>query len=213
MKHELLALAATILVIGGSTVAAQEVRLTPDRTAAEFALNGQTVVIQRDQNTDAVLSGDYARTSRACPPACIQPMVAAAGVTTIAELEVIAFLETIVSRTEGLLIDARSQQAFVGGTIPGAVSVPFAALDADNPYLTEIMLALGAQSQGGGELTFTGAMELAVFSHGPWSADAGLAIDNLLAAGYPPGKIRYYRGGMQGWLSLGLSVSRPQNEG
>lgn len=192
---------------------AQEVRLTPDQPTAQFAVNGQTLTIQRNQNTAATLTGDYARTSRACPPDCIQPMIVAAGVTTIGELETIRFLQDIVANTQGLLLDSRPQAGFASGTIPGAVNVPYAALEADNPYLVEILKALGARSQGGGSLTFTEAMDLAIFSDGPWSGDAKRAIDNLLAAGYPPGKIRYYRGGMQDWLSLGLTVSIPQNQG
>ena len=35
------------------------------------------------------------------------------------------------------------------------------------------------------------------------------AIANLLSVGYPGEKIYYYRGGMQGWLTLGLTVHVP----
>lgn len=213
MKHSHVAFALGLAVVSGTGAAAQQVGLTPDRLAAEIELNGRTITIERNQDLAATLTGDYARTSRACPPDCIQPMVAAAGVTTIAELEVIAFVETLVATTGGLLIDARMPGQFATGTVPGAVNVPHAALASGNPYLTEILVALGARSQGGGSLTFSDAMELAVFGDGPWSDDADRAIENLIAAGYPPGKIRYYRGGMQDWLSLGLTVSRPQTEG
>ncbi|MGD8570515.1 MAG: rhodanese-like domain-containing protein, partial [Gammaproteobacteria bacterium] len=35
------------------------------------------------------------------------------------------------------------------------------------------------------------------------------AIKNLLALGYPAEKIYYYRGGMQAWQSLGMTVYKP----
>ena len=199
--------------ISASGVAAQEVRLTPEMASTQFVLNGQTITIARNQDTGATLTGPYALTSRACPPDCIQPMVAAPGVVTIGELETIGFLTDIVASSQGLLIDSRNPDGFVQGSIPGAVNVPVAALAAENPYLPEILRALGARNQGGGSMTFSGALDLAVFGEGPWSDDAARAIENLLAAGYPAAKIRYYRGGMQDWLSLGLTVAIPQNQG
>jgi hypothetical protein len=40
---------------------------------------------------------------------------------------------------------------------------------------------------------------------GPATQDAAALIVDLLAAGYPPEKIGYYRGGIQVWTTLGLS--------
>ena len=42
---------------------------------------------------------------------------------------------------------------------------------------------------------------------GPATQDAAALIVDLLAAGYPPEKIGYYRGGMQVWTTLGLSTT------
>lgn len=213
MERRLLAFVTGLTVLAGSSLAAQEVRLTEDRANARFMLNGQEITIQRNQDTTHRLTGEYALTSRTCPAYCIQPIVAAPGVTTIAELETIGFLEEMVTAGDGLLIDSRPPARFAGGTIPGAVNIPHAAISPGNPYLSEIMIALGARSQGGGALAFDDAMELAIFCDGPWSGDAKQTIDNLLVAGYPASKIQYYRGGMQAWQSLGLSLSRQSNEG
>lgn len=197
----------------GTAGLAQDVQLTQDRAAAQFVLNDRPIIIQRIQDTDNQLTGEFSRTSRACPPHCIQPMIASAGVSTIGELETIAFLESIVASSGGLLIDSRLPAEFSAATIPGAVNVPATALAPDNPYLNDILMALGAQSAGGGSLSFFEAMDLAVFGAGPWSDDASRTIDYLLAAGYPAAKLRYYRGGMQSWQSLGLSLAPLQNGG
>jgi rhodanese-related sulfurtransferase len=187
---------------------AQEVRLTPDRATAQFAINGETFTIARQQDQAATLSGEFARVARECPPFCIQPATVAPGVATLAELEVIAFLEAEVANSRGLLIDARLPEFFAQGTLPGAVNVPFMALDPANPYLRDILLALGATELGAG-LSFDNAMALVLFCNGPWDEQSPRAIRNLIAAGYPADRISYYRPGMQGWLSLGLTVTAP----
>jgi rhodanese-related sulfurtransferase len=56
---------------------------------------------------------------------------------------------------------------------------------------------------------FSAALDLAMFCNGPWCDQSPRAIRNLTEAGYPPEKLRYYRGGMQLWLLLGLSVQTP----
>lgn len=191
---------------------AQDVAITRDQAGASFTLNGQTIVIERNQDESNVLTGEYAKTSRPCPPFCIAPMSISDGVTTVGELEVIDFLQDHVSSGTGLLIDSRVPQWFEKGTIPGAVNVPFPTLDADNPYRADILKALGAREMGG-QLEFSNALELTVFCNGPWCEQAPRAIQNLLDAGYPAEKISYYRGGMQLWLLFGLTVESPQTQG
>jgi 3-mercaptopyruvate sulfurtransferase SseA len=127
-------------------------------------------------------------------------------------LEMLAFLETSVAQGTGLVIDSRLPDWFAKGTIPAAVNVPFATLDATNPYRTEILQALGATGAPD-DLDFSGAFELVLFSNGPWDDQASRAILNLLDAGYPPEKLHYYRGGMQDWLLLGLTVTMPEQAG
>lgn len=200
------------LVCMGAPVPAQDVRLTADRPDASFTVNGQSFQISRAQDQENLLTGEFARTSRACPPFCIQPMQAAPDVETVAELEVIAFLETQVAQGTGLLIDARLPDWFAKGSIPAAVNVPFATLDATNPYRTEILQALGATGPDG-DLDFSGALALTLFSNGPWDDQANRAMTNLLNAGYPAEKLLYYRGGLQDWLMLGLTVSIPDQAG
>ena len=130
-------------------VRAESVRITQDIEARTIMLNGAAIVIDRIQDSENRLEGEFTRTSRPCPPFCITPMTVAPGVVTLGELEVMDFLETRVAAGEGLLLDSRLPEFFAKGTIPGAVNLPFATLDPTNPYRDEILKALGA--------TFTGS--------------------------------------------------------
>ncbi|WP_316301865.1 rhodanese-like domain-containing protein [Aliisedimentitalea sp. MJ-SS2] len=187
---------------------AQEVNITPDMASHSINLNGERVVIERIQDTSHRLSNDFTKTSRPCPPFCIHPISAAPGVDTIGEIEVMEFLENTVATGQGLLIDSRVPSWYQKGTIPGAVNVPFSTLEASNPYRDEILKALGARQTTTG-WDFSNALDLAMFCNGPWCDQSPRAIRNLTQAGYPAEKIKYYRGGMQLWLLLGLTVRHP----
>lgn len=206
-------LAAASLLTAASALHAQDVRITTFKAESTFSLNGQTFTVTRNQDTSAVLTGDLARTSRVCPPDCLQPISLSDGVATLGELEVLAFLEQSVTDGTGLLLDARNPAAFASGSIPGAVNVPSTTLTEENRYRDDILRALGATNSADGTLDFTNAMTLALFSGGVWSADAPTAIRDLLTAGYPPEKLLYYRGGIQAWAQVGLTLHPTQTPG
>lgn len=200
-------------VAAGTAAQAQDVRITTFKSNSTFVLNGQTFTIARNQDTAATLQGEFARTSRECPPDCIQPLLAAPGVTTMAELELLAFLETRAAEGAGLLIDARLPDSFAQATVPGAVNVPYLTLDAENRFRNDILRALGAVEQSDGRWDFSAALDLVLFCNGAWSNDAPTGIEHLLAAGYPAEKLRYYRGGMQAWLGFGMTTQTAANRG
>lgn len=200
--------AVAVLMLLGQPSWAEDVRITADIAAKQIVLNGQTINIGRIQDKANVLTGEFTKTSRACPPFCIHPISAGAGVETLGEIEVLAFLENNVAQGTGLLIDSRVPEWFAKGTIPGAVNVPFTTLEPTNPYRDEILKALGGVKTASG-WDFSAALDLAMFCNGPWCDQSPRAIRNLTEAGYPPEKLRYYRGGMQLWLLLGLSVQTP----
>lgn len=199
---------AALLLPFGFAAHAQDVSITPDWARAEFVINGQDVLIERDQNQDAVIDPSFAKTSRACPPFCIHPMSGGEGVATVGEIEVIDFIDNYVEEGTGLLLDSRIPSWFAKGSIPGAVNLPFTALEPDNKYRDEILQALGGVKSGE-DWDFSAATELLLFCNGPWCDQSPRAIQNLLTAGYPAEKIRYYRGGMQVWLLLGLTTAQP----
>lgn len=200
---------ATVLAaIVATSSGAQEVQITDGQMVASFTINDTEFNIARVQGNTATLTGEFAQTSRQCPDFCIQPMVPAAGVTPVGELEVIQFLQDDVANNTGLLINARLPDGFAKGALPGAVNVPFAALNADNPYQAEILQALGAKTSETG-LDFANARALLVYGNGPWDAQSSRAVRSLIDAGYPANLIQNYRGGLEDWLHLGLSTVLP----
>lgn len=197
-------LLAPIVASFASGAAAQQVRITDDMPFFTYSLEGREYLIERNQDISARVEDPYARTSRPCPPHCVQPMQAAPGVATLGELEVLDFLKTHAARGTGLLADTRGEEEFARGTIPGALNLPAALLAApENPFFAPLLQSLGATRIGRG-WEFSNARSLLLFCGGPWCGDAPGAIRSLIAAGYPPGKLFYYRGGMQSWASMGF---------
>jgi rhodanese-related sulfurtransferase len=172
---------------------------------------GKPVCINREDNPAATLRADYALTARQCPPYCIQPMQLVAGVETLGELEVLDCLKRIAAgETQLMVIDTRTPDWYAKGTIPGAVNIPYAQNMAgqatDMPGVKKILLDLYGVKERGGVYDFSAADTLAMFCNGPWCGQTPNYIRTLLALGYPAGKLKWYRGGMQDWCALGLSV-------
>ncbi|MFN3147969.1 MAG: rhodanese-like domain-containing protein [Paracoccaceae bacterium] len=76
------------------------------------------------------------------------------------------------------------------------------------PY-TEMTDRLG---ELGCEIDFDGwdcteAEPVALFCNGLWCGQSPTAIRRMIEAGYPAERIFYYRGGMQSWRMLGLTVT------
>lgn len=183
------------IVVCASPVIADEVGITNDIMSVIVETNEGPVEIMRNQDPEARLGEPWVKTSRPCPNVCIQPMIAAPGVTTIGELEVLEFLQTVT----GVLVDGRVRTEYEEGTIPGAISVPY----------TEAADRLG---EFGCEVDFDGWIcegdipNVVLFCNGPWCGQSPTAARRMIEAGYPAEKIYYYRGGMQNWNMLGLTV-------
>ena len=189
-----------------SSASAQDVRITQDIDKVSVNVNGTNVVIERNQNPANRLSSEFTKTSRPCPPFCIQPISLAPGVSTFGELEVISFLQQDVAEGKGLLIDTRLPEWHEKGSIPGAVNLPFSTLEENNPFRDEILRALGARDASG-TWEFSNVFTLTLFCNGPWCEQTSRAVTALLQVGYPPEKLNFYRGGMQNWLLLGLTTT------
>ncbi|MBL8330597.1 MAG: hypothetical protein JNJ71_17295 [Rubrivivax sp.] len=184
------------------------VQISPGRPHVDVVHEGRKVRIQRIQDVHNRLLDDDARTSRPCPPACIQPMLAAPGVETVGELELLDFLARDVQAGTGLLLDVRLPELYRLETVPAALNVPHSVMRADNPHIDRILLALGA-SRTGSIWDFSQARTLTLFASGPWSDEAVQAVLALRALGYPPTRMRFYRGGLQAWRMLGLTTVVP----
>ena len=171
---------------------------------------GKPVTIQREQDPAATIRPDYAVIARKCPPYCIQPMQLAQGVETLGELEVLDCLKRIRQGESKLtVVDSRTPDWYAKGTIPGAVNIPYAQNMAgqatDLPGVKKTLLELFGVKETAGAYDFSAACTLAIFCNGPWCGQTPNYIRTLLALGYPADKLKWYRGGMQDWCSLGLT--------
>ncbi len=191
---------------------ALQVNITRDIAQFSVRHGDREVEIVRNQDTTATLEGDFALTSRPCPPFCAQPMRVAEGVETIGEVELVDFMRRRLADGSGVLIDARTPDWNRRGTIPGSVNIPFTRLNpaqgADDLTLEDALAPLGV-SEGDDGWDFSRAKELVLWCNGPWCGQSPTAIRGLLSIGYPAEKIRYYRGGMQLWRIFGLPVVYP----
>ena len=72
---------------------AGNVGITKDLMSITVKTNKGPVKIMRNQDNKAVINPGFAKTSRKCPPFCVQPQSVADGVKTVGELEVVKYME------------------------------------------------------------------------------------------------------------------------
>lgn len=114
----------------------------------------------------------------------IQPLQLPGGVETVGELEVLDH-----ARAGGALVDTRQPEHVAHGTLPGAVAVRH----------EEIVDGLAELDPDG---------RIVLFCNGPQCTATPRAVAALLAAGWDPARLRYYRGGVHEWVTLGLPLTR-----
>ncbi|MDQ3677715.1 MAG: rhodanese-like domain-containing protein [Actinomycetota bacterium] len=112
----------------------------------------------------------------------IQPLEVALGIHTVAELEVIEHLNA--GRP---VIDTRGDVYREQATIPGARGIPHEQIVDRVDELDRTQPTV-------------------LFCNGPQCAATPEAVRALLEHGYPADKLRYYRGGIHDWMTLGLPV-------
>lgn len=186
------------------------VGITAELAAVDVTHDGRTVRIERNQDPENTVDARFAKTSRDCPPFCIQPATLAPGVETVAELEVIDYLRRAQAGEDVLVIDSRTPDWVANGTIPGSVNIPWTRLSqsagADPLEIADILeRRFGALSLEG-LWDFGAAKTLVLFCNGMWCGQSPTNIRTLLRFGYPAERIKWYRGGMQDWEILGLTV-------
>jgi rhodanese-related sulfurtransferase len=108
-------------------------------------------------------------------------------------------LIAILQDPDAIVIDSRTRDWFDGGTIPGAISIPYT-------FIIDELGQLGCAPDFDG-WDCAEAKQVALFCNGVWCGQSPTAIRNMIEAGFPADRIFYYRGGMQVWNSLGLTVT------
>ncbi len=209
IKHALFLSSLALIFTTANAEPSKEykVKITEDLSYVDVDVMGEPVRIDRIQDTKHRLKNSYTKTSRPCPPFCVQPFEPIKGIETYGELELLDFLKKEVSNNTGVLVDARLPKWYNEGTIPGAINLPFSILNpkTSKEYLEKVLPILGAVKKGD-KWDFSNAQKLVVFDNGPWCQQGVRAMEHLLELGYPKDKIKYYRGGMQYWQILGFKV-------
>jgi rhodanese-related sulfurtransferase len=214
--------ACTALLVSLSApayVSAAENKITPNLSSVEVMVNGEKVTISRGHDPNATLPAVYEKTDRGCPPFCVQPMHVAPGVETIGELDVLAYLKRASEGDSSILVvDSRTPDWVMRGTIPGSVNVPWTKINQESGTFETPTEAdtidhvlhdqFGATKTDSG-WDFGKAKTLVMFCNGIWCHQSSLNILTLVKLGYPADKIKWYRGGMQDWLSVGLTTVKP----
>ena len=93
---------------------------------------------------------------------------------------------------------------------PAALAAPTSA--PESPIITASSGRVPSSSRqvsNGSGYDFSEAKDLLLWCNGPWCDQSPRAINALIAEGYPPEKLRYYRGGMQLWKIFGLTTIQP----
>jgi len=205
------------LCLGSLSLHAAEVNITREVESVSVKHGENDVKIMRNQNQKNTINPAFAKTSRKCPPFCIQPAKLAPGVETIAELEVLNYLKSMSEGDDSIVvIDSRTPAWVAKGTIPGAINIPWTSLNpakgADPISIGEILEERFNAKNLEGLWDFREARTLVMFCNGMWCGQSPNNIKNLLGFGYPAHKIKWYRGGMQNWEILGLTTVKPISE-
>lgn len=206
-------LAATAVIAGlllPGVSWALDVNISADVPSVQVKHDGKTLTIMRNQNPDNTINPAYAKTSRRCPPFCIQPIELAPGVRTIGELEMLRYLKQASDGDKSILvIDSRTPETVARGTIPGTVNIPTDSLDSaktDPVAVRDTMERHFGVKYRNGSWDFSKARTLVLFCNGPWCGQSPANIKGLLGLGYPARKLVWYRGGMQDWEAMGLTT-------
>lgn len=212
----LLSSTALLLCLGATGVNAADlkVKITRDISSVDVMHKGKKVTIMRNQNNKNDVNPAFAKTSRNCPPFCINPMKLAPGVETLGEVEVLDYLKKMSGGDKSILvIDSRTPDWVKRGTIPGAENIPWTKLSvkkgADPITIAEIVTGkFGAKELDDETFDYSGAKTLVMFCNGMWCGQSPNNIRTLLKMGYPAAKIKWYRGGMQNWENLGFTTAK-----
>jgi rhodanese-related sulfurtransferase len=215
-----LASAALLLGLSAAGIASAENKIAPNLESVDVIHNGKIVTITRSDAKNATLPKGYEKTSRHCPPFCIQPVTVLPGVETIGELEMLDYLKRVSDGDKSILVvDSRGPEWVARGTIPGSVNVPWRtintdmggmfAMDGEAETLKQVLSdTFGAKRTDSG-WDFSNAKTLVLFCNGLWCGQSSINIKTLAKLGYPTKKLKWYRGGMQDWVSVGLTTVTP----
>ena len=188
----------------------------------------QHITIEREINpaciyihieSDTFWKADYA--SEKVPETCKATFITGGGkvvfpmqmhkeIETYGEIEVLAFIKKMQHDNTMLFIDARGAGWYEYRTIPGAINIHYVYIMKPKRFEFEYEESLEKLGIIGIKkpFNFSKAKTILLFGNGPWCSQTPNMIKALLALGYPPEKIKWYRGGMHSWLGLSMTTTR-----
>ena len=191
----------------------------------EVSVEGKIFEISRDVdlrcrkvdfNGNTHWSGSYALAT--VPEYCKKTFITSAGkispmkmnddIETFGELEVLEFIEEMQDDENMLFIDARKPNWYKALTIPTAINIPFTYFtDINSPKkdLEEALNIMGV-TRSADTYDFTKAKTILLFCNGIWCLQSPKMIEALTKLGYPPEKMKWYRGGLQSWLNVNFTA-------
>jgi len=221
-------IASLTLTVNTASAKGKPVGITPTISSVTVTHDGKDVKIMRDQDNRATVDPAFGKTSRPCPPFCIQPMSLGKDIQTIGEVEVIDYAKKMSGGDKSIvLIDSRTPDWVARGTIPSAINISWVELTPRKGATTEGIMKLMTGKFGvkikadkddldideaiaNGDTStvfdFSNAKTLIMFCNGMWCGQSPASIAALRKFGYPADRLKYYRGGMQNWKILGLTT-------
>jgi rhodanese-related sulfurtransferase len=173
----------------------------------DMNLNGEKFTLMRNQTKGNKITPLYNRTDNGAP----QPMILSKGVETLGELELIDYMKKAQTDKSIAIIDTRTPGWFARLRIPGAINVPYTSFNEKTSAIEMMEDEMGVVQKDDGTLDFSKAKTLVLYCNGYWCGQTPAMVKkakfSLLKMAYPASKIKYYRGGMQAWTSLGFTVA------
>lgn len=204
-KLFILLLSALTLMANAEGEKTKEVFISPGVISIDILHQDEMIKLQRIQDRDNEISNFYLKTTRGK----IQPMHPFAPhlVETIGELEMIDYVKQRSTGDDSILvIDTRTPNwPVITGGIPTAINIPYTKFKNKEKAMEIMEDQLGVQIDD--IYDFSYAKTLVMYCNGIWCGQTPTAIKALLKYGYPASKIKYYRGGMNAWKSLGLTTA------
>ena len=205
-KQTIKGLALVTLIASSSLVLAEGAKkamITPELYSFTVEHDGEPVEVMRNQNPDNKVHDLYNTTFRGMPQP-IHPFEPH-DVETIGEREFVALMQAAQKDENILIVDTRTEGWHYRLTIPGSVNVPFTVMK-EEESAADALDDFGVVKNEDGSYDFSQAKTLAMFCNGYWCGQTPTLIRALLEKDYPADKMKYYRGGMQAWTSLGLTT-------
>jgi hypothetical protein len=142
----------------------------------------------------------------------IQPMSLHPLIQTFGELEVLKFIEDKDENSNMILVDTRGEHWFEYRTIPSAINIPYYYITKPKKYKKEFQNALKllgvSKVKNSKKYNFKNAKIVTFFCNGAWCGQSPTIIKSLILMGYPPNRIKWYRGGLDDWLGMSMTSTR-----